>query len=101
MGDFDWRYAETAAKITEQQMLLARKYGDPSILARCYLYSALADAQLGEMARAERMVRAIYYWATQVSPCFLVEKCAQGTFKKLVAMKKFGVKNGISGDDEK
>lgn len=90
MGDFDANYAKVAAKITAHQINLAKKYGDPVILARCYLYTALAEAQLGNLSHAVNIVRAIYHWAKQNPNTDIVQRCCEGVYQKLRAIHIFG-----------
>lgn len=91
MGDFDTNYAITAAKITAHQITLARKYGDPVILARCYLYTALAEAQLGHLSQAVNVVRAVRHWAKQNPNTEIVQRCCEGVYQKLRAIHLFGI----------
>ncbi|CAI2348364.1 unnamed protein product [Caenorhabditis sp. 36 PRJEB53466] len=90
MGDFDTKYAETAAKITAHQICLAKQYGDPTILARCYLYTALAEAQLGNLTLAVNIVRTIKNWAKLNPNTEMVQRCCEGVYQKLRAIKIFG-----------
>lgn len=91
MGDFDTDYAKTAMKITTHQISLAKMYGDPVILARCYLYTALAEAQLGHLSLAVSIVRAVRHWAKQNSNTEIVLKCCEGVYQKLRAIHIFGI----------
>ncbi|UMM24545.1 hypothetical protein L5515_004730 [Caenorhabditis briggsae] len=90
MGDFDTDYAKTAMKITTHQISLAKKYGDPVILARCYLYTALAEAQLGNLIQAVHIVRAVRHWSKQNPNTEIVQRCCEGVYQKLRAIHIFG-----------
>uniref|UniRef100_A0A8R1DUL8 Uncharacterized protein n=1 Tax=Caenorhabditis japonica TaxID=281687 RepID=A0A8R1DUL8_CAEJA len=90
MGDFDKNYAKIAAKITAQQISLAKKYGDPNILARCLLYTALAEGQMGRLTQAVLIVRAVKHWAKQNRNSEIVERCCEGVYQKLRAIRLFG-----------
>ncbi|CAB3402894.1 unnamed protein product [Caenorhabditis bovis] len=79
MGDFDKKFAETAAKISQKQLEIASKFGDPNILARCLLYVALAEAQMGRFGKAVKIVRYIYNWAKTQTDAELVVRCSQVT----------------------
>ncbi|EFP09238.1 hypothetical protein CRE_25280 [Caenorhabditis remanei] len=91
MGDFNTDYAKTAAKITAHQISLAKKYGDPVILARCYLYTALAEAQLGHLTQAVSIVRAVRHWSKQNPNTDIVQRCCEGVYQKLRAIHIFGI----------
>ncbi|KAA0201746.1 hypothetical protein HAZT_HAZT008091 [Hyalella azteca] len=45
LGDGSVRWADTAASISVRQMTIARRLGDPTIVARCRLYTAIACIQ--------------------------------------------------------
>uniref|UniRef100_A0A1I7UHB5 FERM domain-containing protein n=1 Tax=Caenorhabditis tropicalis TaxID=1561998 RepID=A0A1I7UHB5_9PELO len=91
MGDFDTDYAKTAARITAHQITLAKKYGDPVILARCYLYTALAEAQLGRLSLAVNIVKAVRYWAKNNPNTEIVQRCCEGVYQKLRAIHMIGI----------
>lgn len=91
MGDFDTEYAKTAAKITTHQIKLAKRYGDPVILARCYLYTALAEAQIGHLSLAVNIVKAVRYWSKQNPNTEIVRRCCEGVYQKLRAIHLFGI----------
>ncbi|CAL2036847.1 unnamed protein product [Caenorhabditis brenneri] len=90
MGDFDTDYAKTAAQITAHQISLAKKYGDPVVLARCYLYTALAEAQLGHLLKAVNIVRAVRHWAKINPNTDIVQRCCEGVYQKLRAIHIYG-----------
>ncbi|CAD6198645.1 unnamed protein product [Caenorhabditis auriculariae] len=90
MGDYDLKFAETAAEISRKQLKIAHEIGDPTIVARCHLYQALADAQRGDFQKALKIVKAMYSWAVKVDHNELVEACARGVARKIVAIQKLG-----------
>ncbi|EAT40215.1 AAEL008038-PB [Aedes aegypti] len=60
LGDYKLACADTAARISVQQMKLAIRLGEPSVIARCWLYMAIALIQKYEFAVAKRIVKRIY-----------------------------------------
>ncbi|XP_062553883.1 uncharacterized protein F58A4.6 [Armigeres subalbatus] len=60
LGDYKLTCADTAGRISVQQMKLAIRLGEPSVIARCRLYMAIALIQRYEFAAAKHIVKQIY-----------------------------------------
>ncbi|VDO92251.1 unnamed protein product [Heligmosomoides polygyrus] len=57
MADYDLAFAKRAGVISERQMRIAAELDDHTLLARCYLYIALSEAQQARFAEARKIVR--------------------------------------------
>ncbi|XP_055547024.1 uncharacterized protein F58A4.6 [Wyeomyia smithii] len=60
LGDYKLECADVAGKISIQQMKLAMRIGEPSLIARCKLYLAIAMIQRYNFAGAKQMIVQIY-----------------------------------------
>ncbi|VDM57465.1 unnamed protein product [Angiostrongylus costaricensis] len=57
MADYDISFARRAGDISEKQLRIAAELDDHTLLARCYLYIALSEAQQAKFGEARRILR--------------------------------------------
>ncbi|XP_065092671.1 uncharacterized protein F58A4.6 [Ochlerotatus camptorhynchus] len=60
LGDYKLACADIAGRISVQQMKLAVRLGEPSVIARCRLYMAIAMIQKYDFAGSKQIVKRIY-----------------------------------------
>ncbi|XP_058822923.1 uncharacterized protein F58A4.6 [Topomyia yanbarensis] len=60
LGDYKLACADIAGKISMQQMKLAMRLGEPSLIARCRLFTAIAMTQKYNFAGAKQIVQQVY-----------------------------------------
>ncbi|XP_055326541.1 uncharacterized protein F58A4.6 [Sitodiplosis mosellana] len=65
LGDSFEKCAEKAGRISEYQLKLASKSGDPSIIARCKLYYSISLIQKGRLKAAKKLVLEQYEFAKE------------------------------------
>ncbi|XP_064537110.1 uncharacterized protein F58A4.6 [Drosophila montana] len=65
LGEQFERCAQTAGKISLQQLTIGLRLGDPFLQARCKLYYSISLIQRGQLRQAKRMIRAQYRFAKQ------------------------------------
>ncbi|KAH1011760.1 hypothetical protein HUJ04_001057 [Dendroctonus ponderosae] len=63
LGDYFENCAETAGRISMQQLMLAARIGDPNVQARCRLYFSLSLIQKKRFQLASRIIRQEYHLA--------------------------------------
>ncbi|XP_060534323.1 uncharacterized protein F58A4.6 [Cylas formicarius] len=84
LGDYFERCAETAGKISVNQLRLALRLGDASIVARCRLYLSLSLIQMKRFKAARRIILAEYESAkSQVVKDERLLRMCQGIWAKL------------------
>uniref|UniRef100_A0A0K0DCY5 Vps16_C domain-containing protein n=1 Tax=Angiostrongylus cantonensis TaxID=6313 RepID=A0A0K0DCY5_ANGCA len=57
MADYDISFARRAGDISEKQLRIAAELDDHTLLARCYLFIALSEAQQAKFGEARRILR--------------------------------------------
>ncbi|XP_071530378.1 uncharacterized protein [Panulirus ornatus] len=62
LGDYDAQFAERAGKISVQQLDIAFRLGDPSIVSRCRLYAAISLIQQCKFKLASAVIKNEYCW---------------------------------------
>ncbi|XP_055638269.1 uncharacterized protein F58A4.6 [Toxorhynchites rutilus septentrionalis] len=60
LGDYKLSYANIAGRISLRQMKLALRLGDPSLIARCRLYQAIAMIQSYNFTGAKYTIQQVY-----------------------------------------
>ncbi|XP_019537324.3 uncharacterized protein F58A4.6 [Aedes albopictus] len=84
LGDYKLACADTAGRISVQQMRLAIRLGEPSVIARCRLYMAIALIQKYKFAEAKWIVQRIYRKEKrQTEPDTRLIKMCLGIWSKL------------------
>lgn len=71
-----------AGKISVRQFELALRLGDPLLVARCKLYTALSLIQRGQLRTSKRMIRSIYKFSIKQNDIRLQNMCL-GVWAKL------------------
>lgn len=82
LGDYFQKQSEIAGKISMQQMKLAMRLGDPSIISRCLLYLSISLIQKHKFKLAKRIVRSQFEFANQNDDVRLRKMCL-GIWSKL------------------
>ncbi|ALC49309.1 CG12123 [Drosophila busckii] len=65
LGEQFERCADTAGKISLQQLKIGLRLGDPFLQARCKLYYSISLIQRGQLRQAKNMIRAQYKFARE------------------------------------
>lgn len=65
LGEQFGKCAETAGKISLQQLKIGMRLGDPFLQARCKLYYSISLIQRGHLRPAKHLIRAQYSFARQ------------------------------------
>ncbi|EDW07459.1 uncharacterized protein F58A4.6 [Drosophila mojavensis] len=65
LGEQFERCAQTAGKISLQQLTIGLRVGDPFLQARCKLYYSISLIQRGQLRKAKQLIRAQYQFAKQ------------------------------------
>lgn len=60
MGEHIYRYSEKAGQISQQQLLVAMRLGNPILAAQCKVFAALSLIQQGKLKMASRIIREQY-----------------------------------------
>ncbi|XP_054015469.1 uncharacterized protein F58A4.6 [Hylaeus anthracinus] len=82
LGDEFHYCAEVAGKISIRQFQLALRLGDPLLVARCKLYSALSLIQQGDLDVSKKLIINIYKFSLKQNDVRLQNMC-QGIWAKL------------------
>jgi len=87
LGDNDERWADRAAFVSHRQMAIANRIGDPFLIARCWLYGAIAAIQKGHYRVARTIIARQYGMLARMSKeqrdTRLVKMC-RGIWTKLL-----------------
>ncbi|KAE9417671.1 hypothetical protein Angca_008885, partial [Angiostrongylus cantonensis] len=89
MADYDISFARRAGDISEKQLRIAAELDDHTLLARCYLFIALSEAQQAKFGEARRILRSVYAWSRRTRNEF-VEHCCHGVLAKIRSIELFG-----------
>ncbi|KAH8416553.1 hypothetical protein KR222_009014 [Zaprionus bogoriensis] len=65
LGEQFERCAETAGKISLQQLTIGLRVGDPFLQARCKLYYSISLIQRGQLRQAKHLIRRQYQFAVK------------------------------------
>ncbi|KAJ1372149.1 hypothetical protein KIN20_034228 [Parelaphostrongylus tenuis] len=89
MADYDISFARRAGDISEMQLRIAAELDDRTLLARCYLYIALSEAQQARFDEARKILRSVYAWSQRTKNEF-IEHCCFGVLAKIRSIEIFG-----------
>ncbi|KAJ2940288.1 hypothetical protein O0L34_g11862 [Tuta absoluta] len=98
LGDYFEHCADEAGRISLRQYKLSKMLGDDSLAARSCLYSALSEAQKGNLRHSRHIVRRVAAFGQQTQDRRLIRMC-HGVWAKLKYLKSVQKedqeKNGI------
>ncbi|XP_055607296.1 uncharacterized protein F58A4.6-like [Uranotaenia lowii] len=84
LGDYKLACADVAGRISIQQMQLAKRLGEPTVIERCRLYMAIAMIQKYNFAGAKELVQQVYRKAKrETEPDTRLLKMCLGIWSKL------------------
>ncbi|XP_076040385.1 uncharacterized protein LOC143024890 isoform X4 [Oratosquilla oratoria] len=63
LGDYNRIFAERAGAISQRQLQIAASLGDPLLVARCRLYTAISLIQQRKYKTSAQVIRHIFAWA--------------------------------------
>ncbi|KAI5642642.1 hypothetical protein NE865_05409 [Phthorimaea operculella] len=86
LGDYFEHCADEAGRISRRQYKLSKMLGDDSLAARSCLYSALSEAQKGNLKLSRHIVRRVAAFGQRTQDKRLIRMC-QGVWAKLKYLK--------------
>ncbi|KAF9796668.1 hypothetical protein SFRURICE_010639 [Spodoptera frugiperda] len=99
LGDYFDHCAEEAGRISLRQYKLSRMLGDEGLAARSRLYSALSQAQKGNLHISRNIVRNVAAFARETHDKRLIRMC-QGVWAKLKYLRSLKHESQATEDKE-